>query len=531
MRISKRKLGIIAVLAVVMVLVTAGTAFAGEVDPSTTITGKASSTSTDVGVALNLLWVVLGALLVIFMQAGFALVETGFCRAKNAAHVFSTNFMIFGLGFVAYFLIGFPIMFSGFSYPGYFGLDSALSTDSLIHFGDAGSWVFLWGKSGFALTGIAYSAPVMAFFLYMVAFMDSTATIPTGSMAERWKWKSFVGWGLFCGGLYYPIFGGWTWGGGWLSQLGNNLDLGFGYVDFAGSGVVHAMGGIAALAGAYVLGPRLGKYGPDKKPRALGGHNIPMAGLGVFILLFGWFGFNAASTFAATDVRFAVVATNTAIAGAIGSVVAMFYVMKRMGKPDPGMMMNGMLAGLVAITAPCAFVAPWAAAVIGAIAAIIVVEAVLFIERKGIDDPVGAIAVHGFGGIFGVLCIGIFSDGRYGAAWNLTDSKYTNGKGVTGIFYDFELGIRQLGAQAITALVIIFIMGGFALAFFKLQNKFTKGGIRPTEEVELAGMDLAEMGVLAYDNFVASEIDIVGSEGSKVLAKAPGGSPDPSIGR
>jgi Amt family ammonium transporter len=365
----------------------------------------------------------------------------------------------------------------------------------------------------------------------MVAFMDTTATIPTGSMAERWKWKSFVGWGLFCGALYYPIFGGWTWGGGWLSQLGNNLDLGFGYVDFAGSGVVHAMGGIAALAGAYVLGPRLGKYGPDKKPRTLAGHNIPMAGLGVFILLFGWFGFNAASTFAATDVRFAVVATNTAIAGAIGSVVAMFYVMKRMGKPDPGMMMNGMLAGLVAVTAPCAFIQPWAAAVIGGIAALIVVEAVLFLERKGIDDPVGAVAVHGFGGIFGVLCIGIFSDGRYGAGWNLTDSKYTNGKGVTGILYDFELGIRQLGAQAITALVIIFIMGGIALAFFKLQNKFTKGGIRPTEEVEQAGMDIAEMGVLAYDNIVVNEIDIVGVEGTKVLAKAPGGSPDPTIGR
>ena len=160
-----------------------------------------------------------------------------------------------------------------------------------------------------------------AFFLYMVAFMDTTATIPTGAMAERWKWKAFVGWGLFCGAIYYPLFGAWTWGGGWLNQLGNSMELGFGYVDFAGSGVVHAMGGVAALAGALVLGPRIGKYGPDGKPRTLAAHNIPMAMLGTFILLFGWFGFNAASTFAATDVRFAVVATNTAIAAAFGATI------------------------------------------------------------------------------------------------------------------------------------------------------------------------------------------------------------------
>ena len=164
-------------------------------------------------------------------------------------------------------------------------------------------------------------APVAAFFLYMVAFMDTTATIPTGAMAERWKWKAFVGWGLFCGAIYYPLFGAWTWGGGWLNQLGNSMELGFGYVDFAGSGVVHAVGGVAALAGALVLGPRIGKYGPDGKPRTLAAHNIPMAMLGTFILLFGWFGFNATSTFAATDVRFAVAGLNTGIAAAFGATV------------------------------------------------------------------------------------------------------------------------------------------------------------------------------------------------------------------
>ncbi len=535
-----RRVGISLLVVVVAMLAMAGTAFAAGVDPSTTIPGKAS-TSTDAGIAVNLLWVVIGAVLVIFMQAGFALVETGFCRAKHAAHVVSTNFAVFGLGFVAFFVIGFPIMFSGFSFPGIFGYDKALSADALI---GSGSWVFLWGKSGWGLSGAAYSAPIAAFFLYMVAFMDTTATIPTGSMAERWKWKSFVGWGLFCGAIFYPLFGGWTWGGGWLSQLGNSSSLGFGYVDFAGSGVVHAMGGIAALAGAIVLGPRIGKYGSDGKPRALSGHNIPMAMLGTFILLFGWFGFNAASTFAATDVRFAVVAVNTAIAAAFGGTVAMFYVMKRLGKPDPGMMANGMLAGLVAITAPCAFVQPWAAAVIGAIAAVIVVESCLFWERKGIDDPVGAISVHGVCGIFGVLSIGLFSDGRYGAGWNLTSNgAAAKASGVTGIFYGDggklfgsgsfgELGFGQLASQAIGSLVIIFIMGGIAYAFFKIQNKLTKGGIRSSEADELAGLDRPEMGVLAYDNIQVREIDVVGLDPSEDKVLATGGeSPDPSFGR
>jgi Amt family ammonium transporter len=533
-----RKAGIVTVLAAIAVFAMAGTAFAAG-DPSTTITGKAGGA--DASIAVNLLWIVIGAVLVIFMQAGFALVETGFCRAKHAAHVVSTNFAVFGLGFVAFFLIGFPIMFSNFSYAGYFGLDTALSPDRLIGFGD---WTFLWGRTGFGLSGAAYSAPVAAFFLYMVAFMDTTATIPTGSMAERWKWKSFVGWGLFCGALYYPIFGGWTWGGGWLSQLGNNLDLGFGYVDFAGSGVVHAVGGIAALTGAIVLGPRLGKYGADKKPRALAGHNIPMAMLGTFILLFGWFGFNAASTFAATDVRFTVVAVNTAIAAAFGAVIAMFYVMKRMGKPDPGMMANGMLGGLVAITASCAFVQPWAAAVIGSIAAVVVVESCMFWERKGIDDPVGAISVHGVCGIFGVLAVAIFADGRYGAGWNLTASGAAkSASGVTGILYGDngklfgsgsfgELGFGQLASQVIGALVIIFVMGALSFGFFKIQNKLTKGGIRSSEADEMAGLDRGEMGVLAYDNIQVREIDVVGLDPADDKVLATGGeSPDPTLGR
>ncbi|MBA3654875.1 MAG: ammonium transporter [Actinobacteria bacterium] len=502
----KRAAGATAVLTVLLWLTNAGIAAADSTgtDLGEKIPGVDKLTHGEIG--LNLLWIIVGAVLVIFMQAGFALVETGFCRAKHAAHVVSTNFAIFGLGFVGFYLVGYSFMFGGYSFPGLFGYDKPVG-GALI---GSGHWVFLW-KGGWALSGAAYSVPVMAFFLYMVAFMDTTATIPTGAMAERWKWNSFVIWGLFCGSIFYPLFGAWTWGGGWLSQLGNSLNLGFGYVDFAGSGVVHMMGGVAGLAGALVLGPRIGKYGPDGKPRTLAAHHIPMALLGTFILLVGWFGFNAASTFGATDLRFTVVAANTAIAAAFGATIAMFWVMLRAGKPDPGMMANGMLAGLVAITAPCAFVQPWAAAVIGAIAAVLVVESVWFFERKAkIDDPVGAISVHGVGGAFGVLCVGIFSDGSYGAGWNLTT---TAGKGgVKGILYG-GTGAGQLAAQAAGVVTIGTVMFGLALLFFFLQNKLTKGGIRPTAEVEIGGVDIPEMGVLAYPEFYGSSIHVELSEG------------------
>jgi Amt family ammonium transporter len=459
--------------------------------------GTTADTLTHGEISLNLLWIVIGAVLVIFMQAGFALVETGFCRAKHAAHVVSTNFAIFGLGFVAYFAVGFAFMFGGFTFPGLFGLDKAVG-GALI---GSGNHVLLW-KGGFFLGGKAYDVSVLAFFLYMAAFMDTTATIPTGAMAERWKWKAFVRWGLFCGAFYYPLFGAWTWGGGWLAKRGASAGLGHGYVDFAGSGVVHMMGGMAGLAGAMVLGPRIGKYGPDGKPRVMPAHHIPMAMLGTFILLFGWFGFNAASTFGATDNRFAVVAANTAIAAAFGAVFAMFWVQWRSPdkKPDPGMMANGMLAGLVAITAPCAFVQPWAAAVIGIVAGCLVVESVWFIERRGVDDPVGAISVHGVCGALGVLSVGLLADGSYGGDWNLTGSSTTN---VWGLFYGHG-GAGQLGAQAAGVATIAIVMFGIAYTFFKIQDRLTKGGIRPTAETELAGLDLPEMGVLAYPEFEGS---------------------------
>lgn len=465
-----------------------GTAGAQEAAPTI---DSVSKSVTDLGAATSLLWIVIGGALVVFMQAGFALVETGFCRAKHAAHVVSTNFAIFGLGFVSFLLLGFSLAFGGFSYSP-FGLSTAMDVHPLL---GSGNWVFLW--KGWEHLGNDATPALLGFFLYMAAFMDTTATIPTGSMAERWRWKSFVVWGLFCGAFYYPLFAAWTWGGGFLSKTWDTVGAGAGYVDFAGSGVVHAAGGVAALAGAIVLGPRIGKFAEDGTPRALPGHHIPMAMLGTFILLFGWFGFNAASTLSALDTQFATVAANTAIAAAVGACVGMLWITRRSGKPDPAMMANGMLAGLVAITAPCAFVAPWAAAVIGAIAAVIVIESVFFIEKTlKIDDPVGAISVHGVCGIWGVLSVGIFANGRYGAGWNGSSVK-----GVAGVITG-EWG--QLGAQALGVLVLCTAIFGIALAFFKIQSKVTEGGIRSTAEDEIVGLDLPEMGLHAYPEFAGA---------------------------
>jgi Amt family ammonium transporter len=499
----RRRVAAIGLLAFVGLVALTGTAFAAQDVPTAESVNDGLAA---LGKQTNLLWVIIGAVLVIFMQAGFALVETGFCRAKHAAHVMSTNFAIFGLGFVGYFLVGYAFMFGGYT-TSLIGYDHAVGSNIV----GSGQWVFLWG-GGWALTRLGGAqAPIAAgFFLYMVAFMDTVATIPTGAMAERWKWKAFVGWGLFCGAIYYPLFGAWTWGGGWLSQVGNSMHLGLGYVDFAGSGVVHTVGGVAALAGALTLGPRIGKFNSDGSPNTLAGHHIPMAMLGCFILLFGWFGFNAASTLAATDIQFAMVATNTALAGAFGATSAMFWLMWKWGKPDPGMMVNGMLAGLVAITAPCAFVDPWAAALIGTVSGVFVVGAAGFVEKRlKVDDPVGAIAVHGMCGTLGVLFVGLFANGKYGAGWNLTTEGAAATRGVTGLFYGVDPGLGQLGAQALGVAVLWTVIFGIAFAFFKLQNAVMKGGIRPSAELELAGMDMPEMGALAYPDWFSVEAVVV----------------------
>jgi Amt family ammonium transporter len=309
-------------------------------------------------------------------------------------------------------------------------------------------------------------------------------------MAERWKFSAFVVYGFFMSMIIYPVFGMWAWGGGWLAQLGSQSNLGHGYVDFAGSGVVHAVGGFMGLAGAAVLGPRLGKYNRDGTPNTFLAYNLPLAILGTFILAFGWFGFNPGSTLAATDLRIAVVAVNTMLASATGAFCAMMWSWRKtkLGKPDPGMSANGMLAGLVAITAPSGFVSPWAALLIGAIAGVLVVESMRFFERVArIDDPVGAISVHGICGLWGVISLGLFADGTYGAGWNAVDGT------VKGLFYGDG---KQLIAQLIGAATIVVWAGGVGWLWFKVQHAVQ--GIRSKPEDEMAGLDLTEMGVYAY---------------------------------
>jgi Amt family ammonium transporter len=326
-------------------------------------------------------------------------------------------------------------------------------------------------------------------FLFQMVFMDTTATIPTGSMAERWKYSSFFIYGLAVGTIIYPIYGNWVWGGGWLAQLGAQFGLGHGHVDFAGSSVVHLTGGVLAFVGAKMLGPRIGKYNKDGSPNAIPGHNIPLAIVGTFILAFGWFGFNAGSTLSGGDLRISVVAVNTMIASATGAIAATLWMwLFKTKKPDPTMMLNGMLAGLVAITAPCAFVSVGSAAIIGLISGVLVIEAAFFIEKKlRVDDPVGAVAVHGVNGAWGCLALGLFADGTYGDGWNGVAGK------VTGLFYGDG---GQLAAQSIGVISNIIYVGIIGFLVFKFTDLVA--GNRVDAKAELEGLDIPEMGVEGY---------------------------------
>ncbi len=467
---------------------------------------------------INMTWTLVAGFLVMFMQAGFALVETGLCRAKNAAHVMSMNFLVYALGMTGFFICGYALM-CGAANKSFVGGPVAINlarTDQLaqgftIPGGDlkddkgevvkdaSGNvtkkdWV-LFGTTGFFLNGSKYDHAVVVWFLFMMVFMDTTATIPTGALAERWSFKSFFIYSLFIGGLLYPIYGCWVWGGGWLAQLGKYSGLGHGTLDFAGSSVVHLQGGALALITAIMLGPRIGKFDSNGKPKALLGHNIPMVILGTFILAFGWFGFNAGSSLAGTDGRTGIVAVNTMLASAGGALASCIYMWVRFGKPDPSMMCNGMLAGLVAITAPCAFVAPWAGFLIGVISGVLVIWSVFFFEGLGIDDPVGAISVHGVNGAFGVLCIGIFSDGTYGDGVNGVSGN------VVGFLYNAKLGMSQFWAQGIAVLACVgwnFIAGG--VIFFIIGKVLGTNRVPP--EVEIAGLDIPEMGAPGYPEYM-----------------------------
>jgi Amt family ammonium transporter len=452
--------------------------------------------------SINMVWTLIAGFLVMFMQAGFALVETGLCRAKNAAHTMSMNFMIYPLGCFAFWAYGFAIgwgnWFNGPVPPGWYaslGPGVSVLNSGIGLGGENGVYTYgLLGTKGFFLSGVD-DVSVMALFFFMMVFMDTTATIPTGAMAERWSWKNFCLFGLWVA-LPYCIFANWVWGGGWLAQAGKNWSLGHGAVDFAGSGVVHAMGGFIGLAGAIVIGPRIGKY-VDGKIHAIAAHDIPMVLLGTFILAFGWFGFNPGSTLAGTDLRISVVVVNTMLAGVTGALGAMLTLWAKKLKPDPSMLCNGMLAGLVAITAPCAFVSSWAAGLIGAIAGVLVVICVVFFDDMHIDDPVGAISVHGINGLWGVLSVGIFANGKYGAGWNgvVRDSWVSSAgsDGVRGILYG---DASQLWAQALDCVVVAVF--GFVMAYvwFKISNLITP--LRVSKEVEIEGLDIPEMGAHGY---------------------------------
>ena len=395
----------------------------------------------------NFVWTLVAAFLVFFMQAGFAMVETGLTRAKNAINIMMKNLMDFAFGSLAYWLIGFGLMF-GVTATGWFGTNGFLFSDFAK---DGDPWLY-------------------AFWMFQVVFAATAATIVSGAMAERTKFVSYLIYSVVISALIYPIFGSWAWGslyhgGGWLEGLG--------FIDFAGSTVVHSVGGWAALAGAIVLGPRIGKFTKDGKPKAIPGHSLTLAALGTFILWFGWFGFNAGSTTTAnTDI--ALIAVTTNLSAAAGAIAAMFTAWFAIGKPDGSMALNGALAGLVAITAGCANVSPLSAVIIGLIAGVLVVYSVLFVERVlKVDDPVGAVSVHAVCGAFGTLAAGVFDVG--GFSWSV-------------------VGVQALGVAA--AFLWVFPT---AFILFKVIDKTI--GLRVTADEEMEGLDIGEHGMEAYPEF------------------------------
>jgi Amt family ammonium transporter len=446
-------------------------------------------------IAINFVWTLITGFLVMFMQAGFAMVEAGLCRVKNANHTYMMNFTVYACGLFAYWLIGFAIQMGGAAGNGNLGGLQPLNGEHMIHlFGTA--WG-LFGTQGLFLSGHTYDVGVMVIFLFEMVFMDTALTIVTGAAAERWKFLTFCVSSVLMGAFTYPLFGNWAWGGGWLAALGTNLGLGKGYCDFAGSGVVHAVGGLTALAVALIIGPRIGKFNKDGSSNAILGHDISAVLVGCFILAFGWFGFNPGSTLGASAagcLRIGSIAVDTMLAGCTGTFGALLYMWALKGKPDAGMAGNGLLAGLVAITAPSGFVSSVGAAIIGLVAGVLVCVSVAFVENKmKVDDPVGAISVHGTCGLWGVLSVGLLADGKsnYGGSWNgVTGS-------VTGLFYGDP---SQLVAQLVGIATLI----GFVFTFSFLLNWALEVfmGHRVSAEAELEGLDLPEMGQLGFPDFV-----------------------------
>jgi Amt family ammonium transporter len=404
---------------------------------------------------LDTVWVLLAAYLVFFMQPGFAMLEAGLTRAKNVVNILAKNFMDFALASIVFFLFGYGIMF-----------------------GEGNSFM---GMSGFALVGLEDDGiPVWAAWMFQAVFCGTAATIVSGGMAERTKFTSYLLATFFLTAIIYPIIGHWTWGGGWLSQMG--------FFDFAGSTIVHGTGGWVALVGTMFLGPRIGKYGPDGKAKVLPGHSLALAALGVFILWFGWFGFNPGSQLAASGPEnasaIALITINTNLAAAAGTLAAMFCCWLMFGKPDLTMAMNGALAGLVAITAPCAVVSPIAAIMIGLIGGILVVLGITLLDKMGVDDPVGCIPVHAFNGMWGTIAVGIWGQKALGL-------------GMDGLLHGG--GFAQLGIQILgTVACAVFAMAAMAIVFAAVK---ALNGLRVSSEEELRGLDIEEHGMEAYADF------------------------------
>ena len=410
----------------------------------------------DLKVGLDTVWVLLAAFLVFFMQAGFGMVEAGFIRAKNSTNILTKNFLDFCMASIGFFVFGYAIMF-----------------------GTGNGFIGFSGFSGFFMIGAESGAdvPLFAFWLFQAAFCGAAATIVAGGMAERMKFKAYLIYSFLISAFIYPIIGHWVWGGGWLSALN--------FADFAGSAVVHTTGGVAALIGTIILKPRTGKYRPDGSIKMISGHNIPLASLGVFILWFGWFGFNPGSTLGVGDGSLiSLVAINTNLAAASGGIMAMIVVWSITGKSDLSMALNGALAGLVAVTAPCAFISPWSAIVIGAVGGILVVLASLILDKLRIDDPVGAFPVHGVNGIWGTISIGLFGREALGLSSE-------------GLF--FGGGFKLLGVQTLG----VFAIAGFVLVamglIFIIINKTV--GLRASLDEEYLGMDISEHGLESYSGF------------------------------
>jgi Amt family ammonium transporter len=444
----KKKLIFAILILLAGVSVLAGTSVVWAQDPEPTVFSNKEAIDL-VQTHANYLWTLVAAALVFFMQAGFAMVEAGFTRAKNCINIMMKNLMDFSLGTLAFWAIGFGLMF-GVSKSGWIGTSGFFLSD-------------------FSLDGDPW---VLAFWMFQVVFAATAATIVSGAMAERTKFSGYLIYSVIVSAIIYPIFGGWAWGSlfngsGWLEGLG--------FIDFAGSTVVHSVGGWAALAGAIVLGPRIGKFGKDGSVKPILGHNIPLAALGVFILWLGWFGFNPGSTTTA-DTSIAMIFVNTNLAAAAGAASAMFASWIKFGKPEVGMSLNGALAGLVAITAGCANVTPGSAIIIGLIAGVLVLLSVLFFDKIKVDDPVGAVSVHGVNGAWGTLAAGLFDIGGF----NLS-----------------VVGVQLIG-------IVACFIWTFVLAFVMFKIISVTIGLRVSPEEEIEGLDHHEHGGIAYPDFGVS---------------------------